>query len=94
MPKTSQKKEIVRIFNNESNNIFFKEIGFTSDMNCGATGKYNRVFNLAPESTMGGLGLSRQYVLAPKSMTTANCLQTAKFPHQISALAHRNHRPW
>jgi hypothetical protein len=34
MPKTSQKKEIVRFFNNESNNFFFDEIGFTSDMNC------------------------------------------------------------
>jgi hypothetical protein len=80
MQKTSQKKEIVKFFSSESNNFFSDEIGFTSDMNCGATRKYNRVFSLAPESTVGGSGLSRQYVLTPESTTTANCLQTAKFP--------------
>jgi hypothetical protein len=61
MPKTSQKKEIVRFFSSESNNFFSDEIRFTSDMNCGATGKYNRVFSLAPESTVGGSGLSLRY---------------------------------
>jgi hypothetical protein len=74
MPKTSQKKEIVRFFSSESNNFFSDEIRFTSNNNCGAIGKYNRVFSLAPPSTVGGSGLSLRY--ANVIICAERCLYT------------------
>ncbi|KAF5471632.1 hypothetical protein F2P56_008410 [Juglans regia] len=69
------KMGMVRFLSNEMMNPFFlDDPGCTGNTNCGAMRKINRVFGLAPPSTVGGSGISVRY--ANVILYAERCLYT------------------